>query len=138
MTAVKDFWIRRHVRNCPYCQRKLAGRKEIRRILMHENDLRDIKDIWPRIRSRLDQKPAPQTRKERPSPAFKFAGLLAAVIIGIGIYFGLFTGSSGEKETSFRIHHIKVRNRPADVYYYQPQDSDMVLIWAEDSLESGG
>ena len=36
-----------------------------------------------------------------------------------------------EGKLHFRINYIRIENKPAQAYIFQPQDSHMIIVWAQ-------
>lgn len=136
---IHKWWIRIHGLKEPYINKYLAGREEVRRILIQESELQGTKDMCPAILDQIESGPRMKAAGFHWTFVFKAAGFIAAALLGVWLYLGPLTEPAGnEEETQFRIKNINVRNEAAEVYFFQPQDSDMILIWAENSSNSGG
>lgn len=135
----QDFLIRHHIQECPACRNKLASAEEVRVLLIQEGEAENFADLWSGIRTKLTDK----EQKERDSFwfrwrwAFRAAGLFAVIAAGILIY----TLSIREMGTSienmaerFQINYIKVENKPARAFLFQPQGSEMIIVWAEKNM----
>ncbi|TET74005.1 MAG: hypothetical protein E3J56_03235 [Candidatus Aminicenantes bacterium] len=135
----QDFLIRHHIQECPACRNKLASAKKVRVLLIQEGEAENFADLWPGVRKKLTEK----EQEERDSFwfrwrwAFRSAGLFAVIAAGILIY----TLSIREMGTSmenmaerFQINYIKVENKPARAFLFQPQGSEMIIVWAEKNM----
>jgi len=134
----QGFLHQKHIQGCPVCQEKLASREETKSLLIQESEVGNLEDLWPKVKVQLTR----EKRKERlfRLPRWGLAvgavGLLAAVLIGIWLYrpFALDKPSEEELAAGFQIKYIRVDNKPARTYIFQPQDSNMIIIWAEKDI----
>ena len=134
----QDFLLQKHIQDCPICQEKLASREETKSLLIQESEVGNLEDLWPKVKVQLPR----EKRKERlfRLPRWGWAvgavGLLAAVLIGIWLYRPFALDKSLEEELGgeFQIKYIRVDNKPARTYIFQPQDSNMIIIWAEKDI----
>jgi hypothetical protein len=140
----RGYLIRRHIEKCPVCEKKLIQREATRTLLAQE-DAGGPAGLWPGIRAGL-KKPAEETRRWQSTArtwrrwALGAAGLLIAVLAGFWIYQGSQSGriqSRDETGREFQIQYIKVGNAPARPFVYQPQDTNIIIIWAEKTLNGG-
>jgi anti-sigma factor RsiW len=147
----------RHMENCPACSARLAGRDEVRRVLVQAEDLGGLDDVWPAVKRALGpvagggrpnaiplSRPALKNKSVRPAPAVRWAAagcglvLAAALLVGTVRYLG-HPGASGAgdslAETSgFILHSARIENEPANTYIIHPQDDGMVIVWVEKNL----
>jgi len=127
----QDFLIQCHIQKCPLCLKRLADEEEVRSLLLQENE---VGDLWPAIKNRLIG-----VRKKRHSflwvkwkLAFGAVSLFVVVLAGVWLH-----NMSVQKKTilreanCFKIDYIKVWDKPAQAFIYQPKDSNMIFIWAE-------
>lgn len=145
-----------HMEKCPDCARRLAGRDEVRRVLVQAGDLGRLDDIWPIVR-----KAGPGIGRDRSmngpvsglafsggprrlSQAFRWAsalgGLAVASFMLVGVVRYLRSPSSSPAAASsiarkggFILHSARVDNRLADTYILQSNDG-MILVWVEKTL----
>ena len=134
----RDFLIGLHIEKCPRCQSRLVSREEARALLVRTGDLSGIENLWPGVRSELGK--ANQTgHRARTRPVWKWgwawgAAAVLATITGIWLLRGFRTSdmptSSLPLPDRFELEYVRIGGEAANAYVYQPQNSDMVLVWA--------
>jgi hypothetical protein len=142
----RSFLIRRHMEACPLCQAGLASRDEALLLLTRDSDVKDVGFLWPGIRRRLLKEGPVEPGK--PRIAWKLGwnsalGAAAAVAVATSLVL-FFRGFRPETITApesgnngIQVVSLMVGGRPADAVYFHPQDSEMVIIWAEKVREGG-
>ena len=141
-SAWQDWLIRRHVLGCPQCSAKLAALDEVRALLVQEQELGVGADLWPVEKSRLRTGLQPKTAAST-GGVFHSIGRWAAIAVGLTVAAAtslwLYRGNRGVETTDrsekMRIDYIRIEDRPARAYVYQPQDMDMTLVWVEKNGE---
>ena len=139
----QDFLIRIHISKCMLCQNRLADKTEVQSLLIPENDIENIKDFWPGIDASFQNK---EKGTLQPKPflgkwVFQAAVFLAVVVTGLWIFNNFNTKeppAEGGYPQRFYINYIKIDNKPAQTYLYQPKDSDMIIVWAEKENKDEG
>lgn len=132
----RSFLIEHHIQKCPACCRKLAGLEKIRSLLIRESDVEDPEGLWPAVKARIMEKERKEQRIFWPRLRW-IAGVssLAVVIVaGIWLYLAFFQSRGPSEEIlieRFQINYIRVENRPAKAFLFQPHGSDMIIVWAE-------
>ena len=141
----RGYLIRRHIEKCAACERQLAPDEGVRALLIKEEEAGDSGRLWPGIRAKLQldvekgKLPHPSARV-RWRWALATASLMIAVLAGLWLFRGykpdrvLSTSESGGK---FQIQDMKIGNEPARPFVYQPQDSKIIIIWAEKTITGG-
>jgi anti-sigma factor RsiW len=136
----------KHAETCPACSARLAGRDEVRRILVQAADLGRMDDIWPAVRRGVEAggfDPGPGLKPGRAGAArpraWRFAaaslGLLAAVFVTAGLIRYLSgPGDLVGSEEGFRLHYARVERRAADTFVVQSPEDGMVLVWVGKAL----
>jgi anti-sigma factor RsiW len=127
----------RHMEECPSCRRRLAGREEVRRLLVQTEDLGDLSGIWPSVRRRL----GPVRRYVRTgagSPrgllwrwTAALGGIAAAAVLVAGLigYLGP-SGAGGEPAgPRFKLTYARIGGQPAGAVVFQPAEADMIVVW---------
>jgi hypothetical protein len=135
----QDFLLHSHVDRCETCRSKLATREEVKSVLYQESDVEDFREIWPAVEAGINIKKAEKKGFFPIGLKWALPAALLALLIVAGIVFTPIlqrNGGSGEQNqgAKFQINSIRVGNEPATPFLYQPQDSDMIIIWAEKSL----
>ena len=147
----------RHMESCPACSQRLAGKEDVRRVLVQEGDLGGLENIWPAVKRGIGPDPEAErlpgmrisgpvlkTATRRPAPLVRWAAALsglalaAVVLVGTVRYLG-HPGPSGGgyslAETSgFVLHSASIDNEPAKTYIIHPPDDGMIVVWVEKSL----
>ena len=147
----------RHMENCPACSKKLAGREDVRRVLVQAQDMGGLDDIWPAVKRGISPASAAgrtagapfsgaalKTTPVRPAPAVRWAAagcglaLAAALLVGTVRYLGnpdaSGSGDSMAETSGFILHSARIENEPANTYIFHPQDDGMVIVWVEKTL----
>jgi predicted anti-sigma-YlaC factor YlaD len=130
--------IHSHVDKCETCRGKLASLDEVKTSLYQESDVENFREIWPDVKAVIIDKKA---EKKAFFPtwlkwASATAGFVTLILAGVLFYSILIrNGGIAEKNRGeyFRINSISVGDEPATPFLYQPQDSDMIIVWAEKS-----
>lgn len=134
----QNFLIGFHVEKCEACRRELAGQDEIKALLYQESDVEDFREIWPDVKEKIvvsvgKRKALFSTRLNRAVAT----GSLMILILAGALFYSVHIRGGGSAEQSpgnnFRINSIRVGDEPATPFLYQPQDSDMIIVWAEKS-----
>jgi anti-sigma factor RsiW len=141
----RGFLIRRHVESCPACQDRLAAREEGKALLVQAEDVEALSGLWPEVRLKLSQVCGQkQTRKPMARFARRWAigaaGLLIAVLTSVWLYRGYEPEriqQGDEVGRRFQIQYLRVEDKPALSFVFQPQNSNIIIIWAE-KIYNGG
>jgi len=129
----------RHMEECPSCRRRLAGREEVRRLLVQAEDLGDLSGIWPSVRRRLgsarrDVRAGAASHRSllwRWTAALGGSAAAALLIIGLLGYLGTPEPGGGPDGSGFRLAYARIGGRPAGTVVFQPADADMIVVWVE-------
>jgi len=138
----RDFLIRSHIERCSYCQAELASREAAGSLLMTENEVSLEASLWPQVKAGLvsfkdDRAQAvPLLAQKRWRWAAATAGLFIAGLASFWLLKGYRTedmANGGKSPDRFRINYIKIEDKPAQAYLYQPGESDLIIIWVQKS-----
>jgi hypothetical protein len=133
-----------HAETCPACGRRLAGREEVKRVLVGAADLGRLDDIWPAVRKGAAGRRSAGAKTAGPASrlwrlAAAAGGLAAAVFVTVFAvrYFG--AGANGaaipaESGDGFQLHYARIDERPADTFIVQSSGDNIVLVWVEKNL----
>ncbi|MDD8027157.1 MAG: hypothetical protein PHI34_11640 [Acidobacteriota bacterium] len=133
-----------HAEACPSCGRRLAGREEVKRVLISAADLGRLDDIWPAVRKGSAGRRETGAETAGPAPrlwrlAAAAGGLAAAIFLTAFAvrYFG--AGANGalipaESGGGFQLHYARIDERPADTFIVQSPGDNIVLVWVEKNL----
>ena len=135
----QDFLLHSHVYKCEACRGKLASLDEVKALLYQESDVENFREIWPAVRGGITDEKV--ERKGyfpfRLKWALTTASFMILVIMGI-LFYSILLRNGGlveqDRSGKFQINSIRIGNEPATPFLYQPQDSDMIIVWAEKSL----
>lgn len=132
----QDYLIRRFLLTNESCRQKLADLNEVRDILVDEGEVSGIPSLWPRVRRDLAAGRAPAALGMRSGLrwAFQIFGLCMVLVLGFwmirqrrSVNMPAADGSPG----SFRIQSIRLEDKPATTFLFQPKDSKFIMVWAE-------
>ena len=132
--AFQGFLIKNHFEKCPNCQNSLAKVEEAHLFLVNEEKTNDMLSLWPGISEKLCEGSGEKSRTTffpRWRWALSAAGLTVFILTG---FWYLNRNDSIEmalQQEQFEINYIKVEEKPAGTYVYEPQDSEMIIVWAE-------
>lgn len=135
--AFQGFLIKNHFEKCPRCLESQLLVDEAKALFLSEEEAMDLINVWPGIVPKLCEESAEKVRPSfwlRWRWAMGVAGL--ALFILVGFWF-MQTPDSVElalqapAEEQLQINYIKVEEKPAGAIVYEPQDSEMIIVWAE-------
>jgi hypothetical protein len=137
----RDFLIRRHIEGCVHCQAGLASRAESRSLLVQEVTAPLEGTLWRGIESKLAdeecraakaiQRKAPSAL--RPRQWAVAAALLLVLVTGYWILKDFqpeAVSAAAAAPECFELAYVRVEGQPANTVIYQPQGSDMIIVWA--------
>ncbi len=141
----RGFLIRGHVDGCPACEKRLAAREEVKALLVQAEDMEGLGGLWPETRLKLEsacvQK---QPRKPLVGLTWRWAigltGLMIAVFTCLWLYLGYEPDriqQGDEAGRRFQIQYLRVGDEPALSFVFQPQNSNIIIIWAEKTISGG-
>jgi hypothetical protein len=144
--TLRGFLIDLHIERCPRCQSRLVSREEAGALLVRAGDIGGVENLWPGVRRELEKAvrqdhPARSRSRRRLAWAWGAATVLAAVT---GLWLlrrdsrisGL-PASNLPGPDRFELEYVRIGGETANAYVYQPQNSDMVLVWAGKSSQGG-
>jgi len=141
----REFLIGLHIEKCPRCQSRLVSREEARDLFVQAGERSGIDNLWPVICGELEK--ADQTgrpARTRPGRKWAWAWGAAAVLAAVtGLW--LLRGSRAPDlslmnlpgSDRFELEYVRIGGETANAYVYQPQNSEMVLVWAGKSSQGG-
>jgi hypothetical protein len=134
----KNHVIGRHVDHCPACQAKLAQKEEVRSLFVQADEVSGLDYMWPAIQQKLDKSKVKEgTVQFFAKPAKQWAATAAALMLVALVGFWLFRNYKPkgipitEEAQGFKLDYLKIENQPARIFLFQPQDSNIVIVWAE-------
>ncbi|MBE0460061.1 MAG: hypothetical protein IBX60_00235 [Candidatus Aminicenantes bacterium] len=117
----------------------MASIEEVKPFLIEESEAGSIEGVWPEIKKKLNQekRKKPRSLWFRLKWAFGIASFLIAAAAGIWFYRTLALDKTYLKENlveRFQINYIRIENKPARAFLFQPHDSEMIVVWAEKNI----
>ena len=135
--ALQGFLIKNHFEDCPDCKDLLLEPDEARTLFVSEDKAPEMDHVWLKIRRKLCEE---TTQSPRPSlwPRWKWAAgaIGLALFIFVSFWFiprpaELDLNLAADTEQKLQINYVKVEEKPAGAIVYEPQDSEMIIVWAE-------
>lgn len=137
----RSLLIRRHIENCPCCQEALASREEAGSLLVQEKGLNIGRSLWMEVEAALREDSSRERIKGRavqPAVMRRWGwATAAAFLIVLATSFWLLKGFRPEGVAStaavparFELEYVRVGGQPANTVIYQPQGSEMIIVWA--------
>lgn len=134
----RNLLIRSHIERCGHCQARLVSRTEAEALFVKSGDMRAEKELWRLIARRVGRDTAVPGKKpawprwEWAAGATTFLVLAAASLWLLrGVQTVAVRADYARPAGRFEINYINVGGAPAQAYIYQPQGSDMIIVWAE-------
>jgi hypothetical protein len=135
----QDFLIRFHMEKCSICQKTLISREDVQGITIQENQCGDSDSQWDGFEEKVRE-----TRSDKQqvlSPRWSWAYGMAVVLV-LGAAAIWFVSSPQFRKNRiedslnghFRINYMRIENKPAQAYLFQPQDSHMIIVWAQKNI----
>lgn len=137
----RGFLIHRHIEKCPACLASLASREEAGKLLVREDEVSVGRGLWAEVEAAVagDSKvESSETEILQPTPVSRWGWAVAAALLGVFLIGFFFLRDFGSGRVSvdavqarFELDYVRVGGEPANAVIYQPQGSDMIIIWAE-------
>jgi hypothetical protein len=137
----RGWLIRFHVEKCLRCQAGLAGREVVGPLLVQESGVETGRPLWTGVESALRE----DSRRDKAAGGAvqslfgrrwgwaAAAGVLLVLIAGF-LLFREFrpdeAASAAAVPARFELEYVLVGGLPANTVIYQPQGSDMIIVWA--------
>ncbi len=132
--AFQGMLIKHHFEKCPKCQNSLVKAEDARLFIEKEEKVREMVNLWPGISEKLCESSGEKVRASF-FPKWRWA------ISAAGLTIFIFTGflylnrhdslAVASEQDQFQINYIKVEEKPAGTYVYEPEDVEMITVWAE-------
>jgi hypothetical protein len=127
----QDFIIRHHFDVCPSCQKRPALVEEVRSALLSEEEMQNRKDFWPEFAQAFEESKKKLVRPPHWRLIYGTVALTAVIIAGAWFVFVTKPERVSDLHDRFKINYIRIEDKPARAYLFQPQDSNMIFVWAE-------
>jgi hypothetical protein len=136
--VVRDLLIRGHLEGCERCRARLVSREEAAALLVGQEGTAAPGDLWRMVEPHVPGK-APDARDETAGLRWERAAGAAALVVLAAAGFWLLRAVQAGRTVAgpvptaagFEINYINVGGAPAQAYVYQPNGSDMIVVWAE-------
>jgi hypothetical protein len=140
----RSFLIRRHIEKCPGCLAGLASREEAGGLLVQEAGANVSRSFWSGVEAAIAEDSGGERGGDKilpPLPGFRWGWAVATAFLGV-LLIGLFflrdfqpeRVSADTVQARFELEYVRVGGQPANAVVYQPQGSDMIIVWAEKNL----
>jgi hypothetical protein len=119
---------------------ELVELEEAQTLFIREKPVEEGTNLWPKIQVGLCQA---EEKRFFPRYVARWKWALGAAcltfVLLAGYWIAQRPGGSESvipslTEEQFQINYIRVEEKPAGAYVYQPQDSEIIFVWAERSL----
>lgn len=140
LKAWRGFLLSRHMESCPHCQAALVSRQEAGSLLLQEKGAAPSGALWTKVESALLEETRGEGSKVQAGrPDFRLrwgwavaTASLGAVLLGFLFLRDFRTGrvSADAVPARFELDYVRVGGQPANAVVYQPQGSDMIIVWA--------
>jgi hypothetical protein len=135
----QDFLIRSHMEKCPECQKTLISREDVQDITIQERQCADSESLWDGFEDKVRK-----TKRDRQhvfAPRLSWAyGIAVVLMFGAAVLWFVFSPQYRKSRIEesldghFRINYMRIENKPAQAYLFQPQDSHMIIVWAQKNI----
>ena len=133
--------IRRHIEKCPSCLAVLASREAVGSLLVQERGVNIGRTLWAEVESALRGDWGGKRVKDRAVqlPVMRRWGWAVAAAFLVVLFTGFLllkdfrpegVSSAAAVPARFELEYVRVGGQPANTVVYQPQDSDMIIVWA--------
>ena len=141
----RGFLIRRHIEKCPGCLASWASREEAGKLLVRGVvGVAVGRSLWAGVEAAIAEDPGREKSKagilQRP-PVRRWGWAVATAFLGVLLISFVFLKdfrpgrvSAEAVQARFELDSVRVGGQPANAVIYQPQGSDMIIIWAEKNL----
>lgn len=137
----RGWLIRLHVEKCPRCQAGLASREAVGPLLVQERGVETGRPLWTEVESALREdlgREGKRVRAAQPLATQHWGwGVAAGVVLVLIAGFLLFrefrpdeAAFAAAVPARFELEYVRVGGLPANTVIYQPQGSDMIIVWA--------
>jgi len=141
----RGYLLRRHIEDCPRCLAGLASREEAGSLLVQERAVDFGGSLWTKVEAALLEGSSAEVTKNQvvhPADVRRWGWAVATAFLGVLlISFFFLHGFRPERVSAdavparFELEYVRVGGQPADAVVYQPQGSDMIIVWAGKSPE---
>jgi hypothetical protein len=144
LTCWRGFLVRRHIEKCPGCLAGLASREEAGSLLVQEGSANVSRSFWNGVAGAIAEDSSGERAGDKilpPLPGLRWGWAVATAFLGV-LLIGLFflrdfqpeRVSADAVQARFELDYVRVGGQPANAVVYQPQGSDMIIVWAQKAL----
>jgi len=137
----RDLLILRHIEKCARCQAGLASREAVGSLLVKETGADIGRSLWTAVEAALAGDSAGEGMNDRSTqlPVMRRWGWAVATAFLVVLITGFLllkdfrpggTASAAAVPVRFELEYVRVGGQPAHTVVYQPQGSDMIIVWA--------
>jgi len=143
--AFRGWLIRSHMERCEFCQAGLVGRGAARSLFVAPEDFGAADRLWAKIGPSVTAR-GPQPSEHAAAPRLRLAWAAGAVslfvtaVVGFWLLSGIRTAGTGPGTGAvpaadrFQMDYVRVGGADARTFVYQPNDSEMIIVWAEPEI----
>ena len=133
--------IRRHIEKCPRCLAGLASREAVGSLLVRETGVNIGRSLWTEVEAALVGESGGERMKDRAvelpvmrrwgwAVATAFLAVLISGFLLLKDFRPEGTASAAAVPARFELDYVRVGGQPANAVVYQPQGSDIIIVWA--------
>jgi len=133
--------IRSHIEKCPRCLAGLASREAAGSLLVKETGADIGRSLWTAVEAALAADSTVERTKDLAVrlPVMRRWGWAVATAFLVVLITGFLllkdfrpggTASAAAVPVRFELEYVRVGGQPAHTVVYQPQGSDMIIVWA--------
>lgn len=135
----QDLLIRVHMGTCPECQKSLVNREIVQGITAQEIHYGSAESFWDGFEHKVRE--AKRSQKNATLPRLRWAYGVTVVVLfaAAAIWFALApqirkARIEASLNEHFCINYIRIEDKPAQAYIFKPQDSQMIIVWAQKNI----
>lgn len=133
--------IRLHIEKCSSCQAGLASRKAVGPLLVQERGVDIVRPLWTGVEAALREDSDRERARGRAVhlPAMRPWGWAVALAFLFVLIAGFLlmkefrpegAASAAAVPARFELEYVRVGGQLANTVVFQPQGSDMIIVWA--------
>jgi hypothetical protein len=139
LTKWQDFLLRMHMEKCPKCQETLITQEGVQKITIQETQCGDSDSLWDGFEDKVREAKSAEQQVLSPRLGWTYGIAVVFMIGAAALWFVLspqFRKTRIEESLNghFKINYVRIENEPAQAYLFQPQDSHMIIVWAQKNI----